>query len=156
VAAVRRSAHPAGAVPGADVPRRARPTAAAAWQPPTTEELVREHVVPALVAAGALTGDEAVRVTAPVIGRERDGRSQQPSPGTALVTPGRVRVAPPAVEVAPPAAALSPPEVHVHIDRVEVLRAAAPTPPPQPAPPRRQTPRVDHAAYLERRRADRR
>jgi hypothetical protein len=135
----------------------------AGWELPATGDLVREHVVPALVAAGVLAPGERVRVTPAGASQGRGRHPQAQPPGSALVRPGRVRpdpapaaVSPTAVSptaVFPAAAAPGPPEVHVHIDRVEVLRAA----PPQPAEAApRQVPRVDHAAYLERRRADRR
>jgi hypothetical protein len=52
-------------------------------------------------------------------------------------------------DAAPPG---RPPDVHVHIGRIEVVRAPSPSPSPPPAAPaRRGAPAVDHAAYLARR-----
>jgi hypothetical protein len=126
-------------------------------------------VVPALIDVGVVGAGERIEVSAPEAGRaHRSGpsRANPPPRGVTVIRPGAVRSAAPhqvgddspvgsahprAHEDAP---APGPAQVHVHIDRIEVLRAALP--PAPPATPRRGPPRVDHAAYLERRRADRR
>jgi len=102
-----------------------------------TDEIVRDHVVPALVEAGALPGDEVDRVVV-----LRDGER----------APADLRPLAPVVRLSSePDRSARGGDVHVHIGRVEVLR---PAPAQAPAPRRRQAP-VDHDAYLARRRDDR-
>ncbi len=101
---------------------------------PPPQQLLTEHVVPALVRAGLVSPDGAHDV-------RLDPTSQ---PDDVRETVGAARV----------------PEMHVHIGRVEVTQAS-PAPAPKPAqapapgPPARARPRlpaVDHDAYLARRR----
>jgi hypothetical protein len=121
--------------------------------------------VPALIDAGVVGAGERIEVAEPGAERpHRNGlsRANPPPRGVAVIRPGAVHgAAPPRVGGDSPAGsahphaheeAPDPAQVHVHIGRIEVLRAAPP--PAPPATPRRHPPRVDHAAYLERRRAD--
>jgi hypothetical protein len=116
---------------------------------PPTQELLRDAVVPALTAAGVLEREvmiehgseqsDPVRVTNP--------RHTAPDVLRTVGEPRTTRAL---------RAESGPPEVHVHIGRVEVVRAAPPPVPPAPAPPRRPRPGPDHDAYLARRRENRR
>ncbi len=79
-------------------------------------------------------------------------------PGTPPAT-GVLGVSPPRPAPAPqtPARPRREPQVHVHVDRVVVVRTppappARPSPPPSARPPARTAPAVDHTAYLARRR----
>jgi hypothetical protein len=131
---------------------------------PSDIDLVLDHVVPALIRAGVLSRGEQVRLSEldRADPHDRPAKDREPPPGTAVLTTGRPRRDGPAptggsrqnLGSRQNSAAQGPPQVHVHIDRIEVLRAKSPPTPVAPA--RREPPRVDHAAYLERRRADRR
>ncbi|MGV8845343.1 hypothetical protein [Tessaracoccus sp.] len=113
---------------------------------PDTRALLRDHVVPELEALGLLVHGERV-----------DLSEASAEAGSTVPRPGRVAVAHGAVRTSDPTAVdAHTTEVHVHIDRLQVLRAApAPAPPPQPGmtsvggPP--QPSRLDH--YLEHRAA---
>ena len=123
-------------------PDRPRPSAVVAPDPLV---LVRHRVVPVLVDAGVLGRTEDIEVVdaaapepaVPQAWRNVRLRVDTPRPAHRRPTgpeprDGRV------------------PDLHVHIGRIEVVRPTAP--PPAPAPARRVTPAVDHAAYLARRR----
>lgn len=110
---------------------------------PETQELLLDHVVPILRMTGVLPHHEQVRIDPPGGGL----RSSEPVTEGVVVVPGRVRTS--GVRTAEPP---DPAQVHVHIDRVEVVH-------PAPAarvscPPRRVTAGVDLDAYLARRRKD--
>lgn len=107
---------------------------------PTAFELLRDHVVPVLAASGVIPPHERADVRTP----DAPGTARPPAPGRATVTAGRTRIADQSDR---PGGYPGHREVHVHIDRVEVVRRA-----PDPAPPRSVTPRVDLDTYLERRR----
>ncbi|MFJ2865881.1 hypothetical protein [Kitasatospora sp. NPDC087314] len=114
---------------------------------PELLDLVREHVVPALARAGLITPGEP-----PAVRRAGEGQhAPEASPDRATVTAGRMRITP--APDGPRRAGVG--EVHVHIDRVEVLPPApppAPPPPPPPPEPSRPTPAsVDLDAYLDAR-----
>ena len=129
--------------PGAD----AAPTADQPAVPaPDPIVIVRDRVVPVLVQAGVVDAAEEVEVVHAAPG----------APGGVSAGRGvQLRVDPPQPrhprhDGSPPG---RPPDVHVHIGRIEVIRAPAPPPAPPPAAPaRRSAPAVDHAAYLARRR----
>ncbi|MEO3807262.1 hypothetical protein [Nonomuraea sp. B1E8] len=109
--------------------------------------LLREHLGPELVARGVVEpGERLVFIDRP----KTSGAA--PKPGTAEVRTSPVRPLTPARSLGAPGAPVSPSsagDVHLHIDRVVVTRAPAPTPrAPAPQPPST----VDHAAYLARRR----
>ncbi|MFI7649204.1 hypothetical protein ACIBTZ_24455 [Micromonospora sp. NPDC049460] len=134
---------------------------------PDLLDLVRDHVVPALRERGVVAAGERVDVRA------------AHQPGTSPPPPGRVQVVTDHRRVTPVAPALPPDagagataaggapdgaeshrqaygdgraarrDVHVHIDRVEVIRSAPAVPPTPPA-----TPRADLDRYLARRRED--
>lgn len=112
------------------LPRTARRGAPTAL--PARDELVADHLVPELRRAGLLGagGDDRVELAAPW-----------------PVEPFEIR------------GGAGRSEIHVHLGRVEVHRAAPPAPvDPAPAPrptPSRPRPSVDHDSYLARRRADR-
>lgn len=119
--------------------RDAPPAAAAARVIPAAE-LLADHIAPALVAARALTRREAARLVPVPPG---EGRRRRPD--------GRTPVGLGPVEV--PAAG----DVHVHIDRLEVIREAPPASPgPAPAVPPRPAAAAPsgagHAEYLARQR----
>ena len=104
---------------------------------PGTDEILREHVVPALVDAGVLP--EGAREHVVVL---RDGER----------APADRRPLAPVVRLdAEPDRSSGGGDVHVHIGRVEVLRPS----PPQPPAPRPRPAVVDHDAYLARRQRDR-
>ena len=117
----------------------AAPRAPADSAGPSTGDLLTEHVLPALVAAGLLADPDAdvLRADTPPAGRLADP------------TGPSVRV------VEEPSRTVDPTgDVHVHIDRVDVL-------PPAPRERARSRTRpapvvpVDHDAYLARRRGER-
>lgn len=130
-----------------------RPTPRAATPPPDLGEILRDHVVPALVRGGDVTPRERPGLVLP---RSPAAPPAPPAPGTLTVVAGQVDVRhgeePDAPRARTPGAAA--PQTSVHIDRVVVTRAPAPVPPPAPPAPR-QRPRVDHQAYLARRRDQR-
>ncbi|MFD7324213.1 hypothetical protein ACFV9D_24465 [Streptomyces sp. NPDC059875] len=161
--------HGTGATP---LPPRAgaRPPAAGPSAPPVPDllELVREHVVPALVERGLIAPGARPAV------RRADEEPSGPdvSPDRPTVVAGRLRIS--SVPESDPAwPQPGPGDVHVHIDRIEVhpSHPPAPSPPPQPppsapppAPPpaagpaaaRPAAPHVDLDAYLAARRGERR
>jgi hypothetical protein len=114
---------------------------------PPTRELLRDAVVPALTAAGVLEREVMVEHGSEQSDRAPNSRQTAPDVLRAVGEPRTTRAL---------RAESGPPEVHVHIGRVEVLRAAPPPVPPAPAPPRRPRPAPDHDAYLARRRENRR
>lgn len=121
--------------------------------PPDVGQLVRDHVLPALVRRGDLTSQE--RAT-PVVPQSTAVPRAAPAPGTVTVATGRVDVRRGGDTGVAPRGAAAPrePQTSVHIDRVVVTRAPAPVPPPAASGPRPR-PRVDHSAYLARRRDQR-
>lgn len=148
------------------------PTAGAARDDtvPDLLDLVRDHVVPALREQGVVAAGERVDVRA-----AHQPGTTPPPPGRVQVVVDRRRVtsaapAPPpdaGAGTAGPGVAGVPDgaeshrqaygdgraarrDVHVHIDRLEVIRSAPATPPTPPA-----TPRTDLDRYLARRREDR-
>ncbi|MGV8965792.1 MAG: hypothetical protein ACOH2F_05890 [Cellulomonas sp.] len=117
---------------------------------PDTEILLREHVVPALRSRGLLAPGERAELIDPT-GELAADRPRAPHPGRAGVGHGEVR------RGEPTAIDSRTTEVHVHIDRVEVVRAAPVAAPPPAAPTAVEPPepsRLD--AYLEQRQARRR
>ena len=102
--------------------------------PPSPQQLLAEHVIPALARAGLISRDGTDVVRMNPAGEAGDGLE--------------------------PAWATGVPEVHVHIGRVEVTQAPAPSPDQPARPPaplvsprtRSRPPPVDHDAYLARRR----
>ncbi len=94
-------------------------------------ELLTEHIAPMLVETRALTQQEAERLVAVPPAQAHDARTDGLNP-----------VALQPVEV--PASG----DVHVHIDRLEIRRNAAPAPAPTAAPRKP----VDHGEYLARQR----
>ena len=150
-------------MPADPAPRR--PTASSASQPPPPPvtapdpvAVVRDRVVPVLVEAGVLGADEEVEVVdaaAPKPASEVTTAASRP--GVQLRVDTANRAGPDRRDHTNPEPWKAPgsvPDVHVHIGRIEVIRAPAP-PPPSPALParvRRTTPAVDHADYLARRR----
>jgi hypothetical protein len=164
-------AEPRPAIPSeparAAVPPPSRPERPGVPELPAVDlaDLLRTHVLRALVARGLVGRGDRVEVTeAP-----RPSRGDQappvpkrpPRPGTVTVaaSPPRRTVgrgpgdpgARPRTAAAGPRAPSGPPEVHVHIDRVVVARAPAARP-AEPAPAQRSRPGADHDAYLARRR----
>ena len=141
-----------GEPPGPIGPRVAlrRRDPAAADELPAVPELVREHVVPHLVAARLLPRRAEVDVQLPL-----DRATPPATPKAGGRAPVAVRIGQePTVERRTDAGPST--QVHVHIARVDIR-----PPPPPPAAPasrpdvvRRQKP--DHGAYLDRRREDRR
>ncbi len=146
-------------------PAPGRPAASSASHPPPPPAtapdpfaVVRDRVVPVLVEAGVLGADEEVQVV----------HAAAPKPASEVTTAASRRGVQLRVDTADTAgenrrdganpepwkAPGSVPDIHVHIGRIEVIRAPAP-PPPSPALParvHRTTPAVDHAGYLARRR----
>lgn len=110
---------------------------------PDALELVRDHVVPALADRGVVPSRDRTQVRASDVGRPTPVLSRN----RAIVTVGETRTTLSDSGDGPPAAA---PTVHVHIDRIDVVRHT-----PPPAPTHRPLPRVDIDAYLTRRREDR-
>jgi hypothetical protein len=102
---------------------------------PSTDELVRQNVIPALAGAGLLTGGADVHVVPDPPVRAR--------PGADLLHVERPSISRPVTDSGPP-------QVHVTIGRVTVMRAGYASPPPAPRPARGAVP--DHEAYLARRR----
>ena len=128
----------------AQVPSTAAP-------PPDVGELLRDHVVPALVRRGDLGRQERPGLV--LRGSSAMAPLAPPAPGTLTVAAGRVDI-----HHGDRTGTASPgttgPRTTVHIDRVVVTRAPTPAPPPAPPAPRPR-PRVDHQAYLARRRDQR-
>ena len=152
-------------------------------EPPTVDlaDLVRRHVLPALVTRGLLSSRDHVDVVTETPQLASDDRTNprarvRPAgaPRSATVTvaasPARQAVDRPAAHPsagqpdpqrrAAAAAAQPPspsglPQVHVHIDRVVVARPAPAPRPVEPAPSQRPRPQADHDAYLARRRESR-
>jgi hypothetical protein len=116
--------------------------AEAAAAEPDPIALIRTFLVQRLVDEHVLAQDERTEVRT----TDDPGKPADPS-STGLVVPPARRFR---AEVA--AGRAGAPEVHLHIDRIEVIRPTA----SRPAPPRRNAPPVDHEAYLARRRAERR
>ena len=113
---------------------------------PDTEVLVREHIVPVLVEREVVPGDAEARFAAP------DRPHSRPARGQVVISTSRPEAMAGSTRMdgasEPPT-----PQVHVHIDRVEVVRPAAERP-ARPAPARPARPQVDHVAYLARRRGE--
>jgi hypothetical protein len=129
--------------PGADsAPTPDRPPVPA----PDPIVIVRDRVVPVLVQAGVLDAAEEVEVVNAAAGAPAGVGADR---GVQLrVDPPQPRH--PRRDTSPPG---RPPDVHVHIGRIEVVRAPAPPPSPPPAASaHRGAPAADHAAYLARRR----
>ena len=152
-------------------------------EPPAIDlaDLVRRHVLPALVSRGLLSSRDDVDVVTEAPGRPGDDRTNSParvrpagaarSPTvTVAASPARRAVDRPvahpsagqpdpqrlaAAAAAQPPSPSGPPQVHVHIDRVIVARPAPAPRPVEPAPPQRPRPQADHDAYLARRRESR-
>lgn len=120
--------------PTPDAGRRARP----APPPPTVDlaALLRDEVVAALAERGVVAAREPIQVTEP------GSPSRAARPGVAAVRADDV-------DVRSDENASGGGDVHVHIGRVSVTR---PAPAPSNRAPRSAVPRVDHAAYLARRR----
>ncbi|HET6856788.1 MAG TPA: hypothetical protein VFH94_06810 [Streptomyces sp.] len=120
--------------------------------------LLKDHVLPALVARGVVARDETPALTE---GPNPDA-PDAPAPGTVTVRPVGVRLPPAEPVRSPPVGrarsapgerarrAASSPSVHVHIGQVVVTRPPAVPPPPAPSPPGPSA-STDHAAYLARR-----
>ena len=119
------------AAPDAPEPVPAARAAALTSPPPAdvlpADELLSEHVAPALADRGAVTRAEAAHLVAVGVG------------DLSRPTAGRIPVRLDPLDL--PAGR----EVHVHIDRIDVSTPGPPAPAPAPAPAR-----VDHAAYLDR------
>ncbi|MFZ3493222.1 hypothetical protein ACODT5_08320 [Streptomyces sp. 5.8] len=117
--------------------------------------LLRLHVLPALAGHGVVEPGEVPVLVEPSSGHASARAASTPAAGTAAVRPGRMSVR----QSGPGTAAESrlsgrgaPADVHVHIDRITVTRAAPAAPPPTPPPVApRPRPGSDHAAYLARR-----
>ncbi|MFD8262923.1 hypothetical protein ACFV19_29345 [Streptomyces griseoluteus] len=128
------------------LPEHPGPQPPAGTAAPELLDIVRDHVVPALTRAGLIAPGERPAVRLAGEGQHALG----PSPDRTTVTAGRMRI-----RLAPdgphrPGVG----DVHVHIDRVEVLPpspplapASPPPPPPEPARPAS----VDLEAYLDAR-----
>ncbi|MFE9018101.1 hypothetical protein ACFYNL_05935 [Streptomyces sp. NPDC007808] len=107
---------------------------------PGLQELIRDHVAPALTASGVIPPSERPEFPDP-----RDDTSlAPPGAGHALVVPGRMR-GPSADEVK----RSSTSDVHVHIERVEVVRPA-----PEAPGRRHDAEGFDLDGYLDRRRKE--
>ena len=158
---------------GAVGPPAVRVVEVPAVEVPDVGDLVRRHVLPALVARGLAGPHETVEVVTDATAGGPAGAPARRGSTTLTVTPARYstaggqtgqapvrhrgRPASPAASPSPPAmiGRPEPPQVHVHIDRVVVAR---PAPPPRPAPAApvpRSRPQPDHEAYLARRREGR-
>lgn len=132
---VGRAAH--GAPPAPAPPRAARSRQQP--RPVDLAALLRTEVFAALTERGSVQSD-----LSPVVATTPSSRP--PRPGTAAVRADDVRI-----ERPEQAGSEASGDVHVHIGRVTVTQAAAPaTPRPSRTEPR--GPRVDHQAYLARRR----
>ncbi|WP_405603479.1 hypothetical protein [Streptomyces sp. NBC_00081] len=115
---------------------------------PELLDIVRDHVVPALTRAGLIAPGERLAVRLAGEGQHALG----PSPDRTTVTAGRMRIRPAPDGPHRPGVG----DVHVHIDRVEVLPPSPPlapaSPPPPPPPPEPARPAsVDLEAYLDAR-----
>lgn len=108
---------------------------------PDPVTLVREHVVPVLVDSGMFRPGERFDVPDP----DRPSRPADPQATRLLMSPPRISQSD---RTQTPSSPAQPADVHVHIDRIEVVRPAAPT---TPLPTRRPVPPVDHKAYLAKR-----
>lgn len=165
----------AGPAHGARAPGRVAAAPQQTVALPDTATLMRDHVVPALRARGLLTPDEAVDIGA-------DGERRPTRPSTTTVVAGTVRMPPgfAARQAGHDATVLGRdgssgaqdatgggprrpgghptpaprPEIHVHIDRIDLVRAA-PAPPVEPRPSAGPPAPDRLAAFLEQRRADR-
>ncbi|MGE2722349.1 hypothetical protein [Mycolicibacterium celeriflavum] len=107
--------------------------------------LVREQVVPVLVDAGVLVSDERPAVV------DAETTVAPPEPGEVQLRVESHERPEPAPPDSAPEPLLPTADIHVHIDRIDVVRPQ-PEPPPEP---KRSAPRprlVDHAEYLARRR----
>jgi hypothetical protein len=151
-------------------------------EPPAIDlaDLVRRHVLPALVTRGLLSSRDRVDVVTEAPrgpGDDRANSSAQVRPAgtprspTVTVMASAVRAVdrpaahPPASQPDPqrraaaaaaqPSTPSGPPQIHVHIDRVVVARPAPAPRPVEPPPPQRARPQADHDAYLARRRESR-
>jgi hypothetical protein len=126
---------------------------------PDTATLLGEHVVPALRARGLIVPGERVDLAAGERAADGSARlSRAPRPGAVAVRTGSVHRDGDRGDAVPGDRSTEvgsrSTEVHVHIDRVEVLRAAAaPAPPPLPAIGPAAPSRLD--TYLEQRRTAR-
>lgn len=145
---VRRAGSPAASPP----PPAARPRRAPAPGPAPVVDvaaMLREELFGALRERGLVSAGER-----PVV-ETRHPPASAPRPGTATIrVDGLSAPEPdrsPATGDADPSASSTAPHVHLHIDRVSVARAAPPAPAQAAAP----APKVDHAAYLARRRGRR-
>lgn len=137
---------------------------------PDVGDLVRRHVLPALVARGLAGPHETVEVVTDATAAGPAAAPAWRGSTTLTVTPARYstvggqtgqgpvrhrgRPASMAASPSPPAVTgqPEPPQVHVHIDRVVVARPAPPPRPVPAAPVPRSRPQPDHEAYLARRR----
>ncbi len=170
---------------GSPPPRHQAPLPDPEAPPIDLTDVVRAHVLPALVARGLVDRRDRVEFVPEAARRPGDDNTSPPAttppaggqrPGTrrsgtvtvttspARRTSGDATSAAPAgtphpgrraAAAAGPRAPSGPPQVHVHIDRVVVARPAPAARLPQPAPAQRPRPQPDHDAYLARRREDR-
>lgn len=108
-------------------------------------DLVRDHVVPRLADRGVVPSSDHTQVRA----SDERGPTAAPSRNRATVTVGEAHTMFSGTGDGPEDVA---PTVHVHIERIEVVRHE---PAPPNTPTRRPLPRVDLDAYLTRRREDR-
>jgi|UPI0004BF8DDD hypothetical protein len=108
-------------------------------------DLVRDHVVPTLADRGVVPSSDHTQVRA----SDDPGPAATPSRNRATVTVGESHTTLSGTGDGPEDVA---PAVHVHIERIEVVRHE---PAPPSTPTRRPLPRVDLDAYLTRRREDR-
>ncbi|MER6197696.1 hypothetical protein ABT234_10025 [Streptomyces sp. NPDC001586] len=108
-------------------------------------DLVRDHVVPMLADRGVVPSSDHIQVRA----SDDRGPTSASSRNRATVTVGEAHTTLSAIGDGPEDSA---PAVHVHIERIEVVRHEAA---PPNTPTRRPLPRVDLDAYLTRRREDR-
>lgn len=142
----RPAAAAAAAQPGRSAPRGSRPRGGPGPAPGPDLDLaalLRDQVFAALVDRGAVPARERPVVVPP------GKRATAPRPGTAAIRAEGVSAGRgPNRSARDDTAAAGPSNVHLHIDRVSVTRAAPPAPAPAPA----TRPSVDHAAYLARRR----
>jgi hypothetical protein len=133
---------------------------------PSTGDLTRRHIVPALADAGLLTPGAHVEVidepafdyrSGARSATARSGRPRAGEPGEGTAVTGRPNTdlvsisGEPTVRRSEPPSG-GPPQIHVTIGRVNVIRAAPPATALPAPPPRRPGP--DHQAYLARRRED--
>ena len=132
---VGRAARGAPPAPGPPRPARSRQQP----RPVDLAALLRTEVFAALTGRGSVQSDlSSVVATTP--------SSRPPRPGTAAVRADDVRI-----ERSEQAGSDPSGDVHVHIGRVTVTQAAAPAT-PRPSRTEAARPRIDHQAYLARRR----